>query len=108
MPSFSGREKESEGGWRKRRKGKGTEDIVHMFILGDQIILLLHLTGGKYEAQDVQMGYQISNIKVTQIQKEQYPKEIFRNLSYCKLRCSYCDLLFLLSVLWISGAFVPF
>lgn len=106
MPSFSGREKESEGGG--RRKGKGTEDKVHMFILGDQIILLLHLTGGKYEAQDVQMGYQISNIKVTQIQKEQYPKEIFRNLSYCELRCSYCDLLFLLSVLWISGAFVPF
>lgn len=62
MPSFSGREKESGGG-RKRRKSKGTEDIVHMFTLGDQIILLLHLTGGKYEAQDVQMGYQISNIK---------------------------------------------
>lgn len=62
MPSFSGREKESKRGG-GRRKGKGTEDKVHMFILGDQIILLLHLTGGKYEAQDVQMGYQMSNIK---------------------------------------------
>lgn len=43
------------------------------------------------------MGYQISNIKVTQIQKEQYPKEIFRNLSYCD-RCvlnGFQELLFL-------------